>query len=67
MEVQVAQLLQGRVLAADLVEPAEQQVEVLPAPSAAAQSRGRYWNFSESRYSSRPGPSGAFSNSSKPE
>src|ERR1700689_1205083 len=35
--------------------------------SACSQSRGRYWYFSESRYSSLPGISGAFSHNSKPE
>jgi len=32
--------------------------------SACSQSRGRYWYFSESRYSSLPGSSGTFSHSS---
>ncbi|MCP9944518.1 hypothetical protein LUX12_06555 [Streptomyces somaliensis] len=37
-----------------------------PSRSAAAQSRGRNWYFSESRYSSLPSRSGVFSHSSYP-
>jgi hypothetical protein len=39
---------------------------VRPSASAAAQSRGRSWNFSVSRYSSDPGRSATCSNSSNP-
>jgi hypothetical protein len=39
----------------------------MPSLAAASQSRGRYWYFSESMYSSLPGLIGTFSHSSYPE
>ena len=59
VEAQVAQPLQGGVLAAELVEPGEVAARGCgPRPRPPAQSRGRSWYFSESRYSSLPGRSG---------
>jgi hypothetical protein len=40
------------------------QAVVVASRAAVSQSRGRYWYFSESRYSSLPGRTGVFSQSS---
>jgi hypothetical protein len=39
----------------------------MPSRAARSQSRGLYWYFSESMYSSLPGRTGTFSHSSYPE
>ena len=67
VEAQRTQLLEGRVLAARPVDPADQLPQRWAAPP---KFRARSWYFSESRYSVFSGLSGAagwFSPSSKPE
>lgn len=66
VEMQMAQLLQGRVPAADAVERGDQGATVRPSRAAASQSRGLSWYFSESRYSSLPRRTGVDSQSSYP-
>ena len=61
---QVAEPVQGRVRSPDAFSRARNGASVAPAACAPAQSRGRYWYFSESRYSSLPGAAGSFSHSS---
>src|SRR5262249_16003329 len=61
---QVAELLKGRMGRRMGFSRGRDAASVARAACAPAQSRGRYWYFSEFRYSSLPGAAGSFSHSS---